>query len=105
MTKFVAIVIDGKPVEPIVRVADDKAADTYLRSRFGSGVGFLKMQGTVWFCGNGSARILFDPAVSPSVKKALPKLEDGMVIWVDSEEDFVAMQKSANCPVFEVIDA
>lgn len=105
MTKFVAIVIDGKPVEPIVRVADDKAADTYLRSRFGSGVGFPKMQGTVWFNGNGAARIVFDQAASPSVKKVLPKLEDGMVIWVDSEGAFAAMQESVNCPAFEVIDA
>lgn len=105
MTKIITVAIGGKPIEPSIRVADDKAADTYLRNRFGTEVGFPKMKGAVWFNGTGAARMLFDPAAEPSVKKALPKLEDGMVIWVDSAESFAVMQKSVNCPAYQVVDA
>lgn len=105
MTKIITITIGGKPIEPSIRVSDDKAADTYLRNRFGTEVGFPKMKGAVWFNGNGVARMLFDPAAEPSVKNALPKLEEGMVIWMDSAESFAAMQDSVNCPAYQIIDA
>lgn len=105
MAKIITIAIDGRPIEPLIRVTDDKAADAYLRTRFGDSNSFPKMKGTVWFNGSGAARILFNPEEESSVKKALPKLEKGMVIWVDSEETFAAMQESVNCPTYQVVEA
>lgn len=104
MSKIITFTKDGCPVGPSIRVADDEAADTYLRHRFGDGAGYPKMAGTVWFNGAGAARIMFDSA-KQDVRRVLPKLEKGMVIWVDVEAQFIAMQNAVNSPRLQVVDA
>lgn len=103
MSKIISIALGSAIIEPCIRVADDKAADEYLRRRYGSEISSPRMKGVVWFDGAGASRIMFNPDQEPSVKRALPTLENNAIIWLDTEETFASLQ--ANERKYQIVDA
>lgn len=96
--------IPSNPIEATIRLADDAAVDAYLRERFATADSkHCRMRGDVFYNGTGASRIMFSWQ-ERTVRKALPKA-DGLVFFVQSEQDFKVANESCvpPQPVVEVV--